>query len=185
LKARSFVFFRKLLMVWGAFSLVAALGFGAIFGYQLHAGSKGRTNLASARDVGFVLNWCGLDTDRIEAVVNSYVSARSFTGDHLDAYAIKVARLELAELSVTDNGGAARWYRGDKLPPVVSDAFDFVGSWGSSDEIAWFPKKSELKSENVYVYPVSIYTHGVRPTAAQLVFVRPSDKMVFYFSGKT
>jgi hypothetical protein len=184
LKARSFVFFRKLLMVWGALSLVAALGFGAIFGYQLHADSKGRTNLVSVRDVGFVLNHCGLGTDRIEAVVNSYVSARSFTGDHLDAYAIKVARLELTELSVTENGGAARWYRGDKLPPVVSDAVEFVSAWDSTDEIAWFPKKSELRSADIYVYPVSIYTHGIRPTAAQLVFVRPTDKMVFYFGSK-
>jgi hypothetical protein len=185
MKTRILAVLRKLLIFWGAISLLAVLGFGALIGYQLYAGSKGRANLASVRDVSFVLNWCGLGSDRIDTVVNSYVSAQSFNGDHLDAYAIKVARLELAELSVTDNGGVARWYRGDKLPPVVNDAVEFVGAWGSSDEITWFPKESELRSANIYVYPVSIYTYGVRPTAAQLVFVRPSDKMVFYFGSKT
>jgi hypothetical protein len=185
MKARILVVLRKLLIFWGALSIAAVLGFGALIGYQLYVGSKGRMNLASIRDVSFVLNWCGLGADRIDAVVNSYVSAQSFNGDHLDAYAIKIARLELAELSATDNSGTLRWYRGDELPPVVSDAVEFAGAWGSSEEIAWFPKESELRSADFYVYPVSIYTHGVRPTAAQLVFARPSDKMVFYFGSKT
>ena len=41
-----------------------------------------------------------------------------------------------------------------------ADAVAFVGTWSSSDEIAWFPKEAELRSGGVYVYPWSIYYHG-------------------------
>jgi hypothetical protein len=60
-----------------------------------------------------------------------------------------------------------------------------VGPWLGSDEIPWFPKEPELRSNEIYVYPWSIYYYGTKPTEAEIIFVRPKDKMLFYFSGKT
>jgi hypothetical protein len=132
--------------------------------------------------VRFVLNWCGLGDQRGERVTRSHVSARSFTGDYLDAYAIAVTHIDTAELtSASDND--RRWYRGDQLPQPLSDAVDFVGA--SRSEIPWFPTEGELRSSQFYVYAWEILLHGTRPTAAQLIFVRPSDKMVFYVGCKT
>ena len=74
---------------------------------------------------------------------------------------------------------------GDEVSGVLDDAVDFLAGWLNSGEIPWFPSEEELRSDRYFVYPRSIYCHGVRPTAAQLIFVRPSDKMIFYFSGKT
>lgn len=185
MKTRVVAALRNLLLIWGGFSLLAIVGLGVFFAFQFGPGGKNQVDDASAEDVRFVLNWCGLGGSRIEKVVRSYVSSRSFTGDHLDAYAIKISRVDVAELAAKTGESAGGWYRGDQLPPVVSDAVEFVGAWLGGDEIGWFPKETELRTPNFHVYPRTIFMHGVRPTAVELIFVRSSDNMVFFFGGKT
>jgi hypothetical protein len=107
------------------------------------------------------------------------------TGDHLDAYAIKIKNISIEELTLKKDVKTNHWYRGDKLPKVLDDGVSFVGIFLNSGEIPWFPKESELRSAEVYVYPWSMYFHGLQPTSSELIFIRPKDKMVFYFSGKT
>ena len=154
-----------------------------IIAFKLGPGNRTEADSASAHDVRFVLNGCQLGDQRIAKVVHSHVSARSFTGDHLDAYAIKISRLDLTELTAKTNDFRGRWYRGDQLPKVLDDAVGFVGGW--LHELPWFPAEVELRSSNFYVYPCSIHCYGVQPAAAELIFIRPSDKMVFYLGGKT
>jgi hypothetical protein len=169
------------LVVWGGLCFIGALAVAGFAIYRFSVGNRDEVDLASSRDVRFVLNWCELGDKRIEKVLHSYVSSRSLTGDHLDAYAIKITHVAVEELAASKD----RCYRGDELPKIVDDAVAFVGSWLGSDKIPWFPKEKELRSHEFYVYPWSIYCHGVRPTAVELIFIRPSDKMVFFFSGKT
>ena len=138
---------------------------------------------ASKNDVRFVLNLCGLGDSRTEEVLHSHLSNRSFTGDHLDAYAIRISHVSIDELKPDAFGSG--WYRCDQLKGVLADALDFVGGWTSNDEIKWFPTKAQLQTSEFYVYAWSIYCHGTRPTSAELIFVRPSDRMVFYFGCKT
>jgi len=158
---------------------------GGFVAYSFGPGNRDRADSASSSDVAFVLNWCDLGADRIEKVLHSYVSARSFTGDHLDAYAIKIKHIDVAELTARTDDFGGRWYRGDQLPKVLDDAVGFVGGWLGSGKIPWFPTERTLRSSEVYVYPWSIYLHGITPSASELIFVRPWDKMVFYFGGKT
>jgi hypothetical protein len=165
------------------FSLIAFVGIATFFGYKTGPGNRTETETASKGDVRFVLNWCELGDDRVEKVVHSHVSARSFTGDHLDAYAIKISHVEIAELTKVTDAFRNRWYRGDQLPQVLSDAVGFVG--GSLHKVPWFPREEELRSSEFYVYPCSIYCQGVHPAATALIFIRPSDQMVFYFDAKT
>jgi hypothetical protein len=107
---------RWILLVWGGLSLIGLLGFAAFVGYRLGPGNRDRNDSASVHDVRFVLNWCELGDQRIEHVIHSHVSARSFTGDHLDAYAIKISHVDIAELTSKANDFGSRWYRGDQLP---------------------------------------------------------------------
>lgn len=171
-----------ILLVWGGVSLVGALAIVGMIAYGLSVTNRTKTDKASGQDVRFVLNWCNLGDSRIEKVIHSHVSARSFTGDHLDAYAIKINNVTVEELTAHTNDFSVRWYRGDQLPKLLDDAVAFVGGW--LHEIPWFPSESELRSSEFYVYPWSIYCHGVEPSAAEIIFVRPKDKMVFYFGGK-
>ncbi|MBI3327709.1 MAG: hypothetical protein HYZ81_13540 [Nitrospinae bacterium] len=181
---KAFKIIKWLLISWGALSLIGAISVGGFVAYRIGPGNRDRVDSASSSDVAFVLNWCNLGADRIEKVVHSYVSARSFTGDHLDAYAIKIKHIDVAELTASTDDFRGRWYRGDQLPKVLDDAVGFVGSWPGSAKIQWFPTEKALRSREFYVYPCSIYLHGITPSATELIFVRPSDKMVFYFGGK-
>ncbi len=171
------------LLIWGALSLAGVIVIALIAAFHLGPGSRSKKDSASPHDVRFVLNWCELGDKRTEKVIHSHVSSRSFTGDHLDAYAIKISHVELAELTKETDDFRGRWYRGDQLPKVLDDAVGFVGGWLHA--LPWFPSEAELRSSEFYVYPWSIHCYGVRPSAAELIFIRPSDRMIFYFGGKT
>lgn len=140
-------------------------------------GNKTVENKATKSDVRFVLNWCELGDQRIEKVINSYKSGRSFTGDYLDAYAIKITNVSNSELT-TEKG----WFRLDSLPKTLNDAVILVSRW--QYKIPWFPELENVKKESIYVYPWSIYCNGTEPTATQLIFVIPKEKMVYYIGTK-
>jgi hypothetical protein len=178
---KTLIIMKWFLIVLGGLTLLG----GGFFVYKISFGNRDKVDSASSKDVRFVLNWCELGDSRIEKVVRSHESARSLTGDHLDAYAIKIKDVSIEELTAKKGDMSNRWYRGDQIPKVLDETISFVGSWLGSGEIAWFPKEAELRSSEVYVYPWTIYYHGLRPTAAEIIFVRPKDKMIFFFSGKT
>jgi hypothetical protein len=166
------------LMIWGGVSL---LGVAAFLYFSVGAGNRDHAEDAKIKDVRFVLNWSGLSPDRIERIVHSYRSARSLQGDHLEAYAIKVSRVEAAELLAANQGTDVNWYRGDQLSAVADLAVKFAGSW---HELSWFPSEAELRSTRVFVHPWSVTFHGASADAAEIIFVRPDDNMVFFFGGK-
>jgi len=173
----------RALVAWGALSLLSVIAFAGYLAYHYSRGHHVEIDTATTKDVRFVLNWCGLGEDRIEKVVHSYVTSRNVTGDHVDAYAIKISNVELKELTAREDDFGEGWHRADTVPPVLNDAIAFMGTW--LHQVSWFPSEAELRTSDYYVYPWSIYTQGVRPTATELIFVRPRDNMVFYFSGKT
>jgi hypothetical protein len=174
--------FKWLFVAWGSVSLIGVLILMAVIAFSFLSSNRSSSKTASKQDVRFVLNWCGLGDDRIEEVTHSYISSRSFTGDHLDAYAIRISHVDISELTKKDDSEKI-WYRCDQAEGIMEEALVFVRGWLGS-EIPWFPSYEELKSSDMYVYPWSIYTHGTRPTAVELIFIRPKDKMVFYFGCK-
>ncbi|MFA6717142.1 MAG: hypothetical protein WC082_01815 [Victivallales bacterium] len=167
-----------LLIGWGILCFTGAIVIGCILLYEFTLGNRPRIGNVGAKDVRYVLNWCRLGDNRIKEVIHSYQSSRSFTGDHLDAYAIKISNVSISELTNPD------WCRGDKVEGILNDALTFTGAW-RNQEIPWFPSEKELRSKEIYVYPWSIYYHGTRPTAVRLIFVRPKDCMIFFISVKT
>lgn len=171
--------------IWGGISLLGVIVIAGFITYRQGYGNRPKSDIATPRDVRFVLNWCRLGDERIDKILHSYESSRSLTGDHLVAYAIKITHVDLSELTSITDESQGRWYRGDKLPQFIDAAVDYVSGYLGWNEISWFPNENELRSEKIYLYPWSVYYHGVRPTAAQLIFIRPSDKMVFYISGKS
>lgn len=102
----------------------------------------------------------------------------------MDAYAIKVSSVGIEELTKAGNELEGRWHRGDRLPKPLDDAVAFVGGQLNREELAWFPTEAELRSDAIYAYPQTIVYYGTRPSAAGLIFARPSDNTVFYFSSK-
>ena len=96
-------FFKKVFFVWG---IICAIGLVLlIVKTTAQLTPREKINEATNEDVEFVLNWTGLGSDRIQEVNNSYSSLMSFTGDHLEAYAIKISGLSLEELNKTSDFG--------------------------------------------------------------------------------
>jgi hypothetical protein len=169
-----------LLKIWGGISLIGLIGIGGFLLFSLGPGNKTEINQATKSDVRFVLNWCGLGDNRIEEVLNSQVSARSFTGDHLDAYQIRISHVTIDELTRQQEHRLKTWYRCDSLPQILDGAVELVCGW--QHEIDWFPIEKEIRTTNFYVYPWKISSHGISPDAAQLIFVEPRTNMIYYVS---
>jgi hypothetical protein len=146
-------------------------------------GSSSGTEIDKAKrdDVRFVLNWCRLGDQRIEQVLHSYVSAQDITGDHSDAYAIKINKLEISELTEAGASIDGGWYRGDKASPLLREAVGLASGIGGQ----WFPSANEILTERYYIWVWDISLHGLYPSAARIIYVRPEDKMVFYAEIKT
>jgi hypothetical protein len=160
----------------GAFALSTYAAISAIT-------ARTKTDTAGKPDVRFVLNWCRLGAERTEEVVKSHISHRSFTGDHLDAYAIKLTHLSAAELEAASDH-LSRWHRADGiLPQILSDAVDFATS--ARHEIPWFPSKEKLLTSDFHIFPWSIRCHGITPSGVKLIFANPSEKMLYYISLET
>ena len=71
-------------------------------------GNRDKTEFALKKDVQFVLNRCGLSDKQIIEVIHSHESARSFTGDHIDLYAIKTSDLSTEEVTKPPRRGALK-----------------------------------------------------------------------------
>lgn len=175
---------KSILAVWGAISGIILIGASVYIAFEFTIGNADEYDTASNNDVRFVLNWCELGDDRIESVLHSYESSHSLTGDHLDAYAIKITHANINELE-TPSQDYIKWTRGDKLQGVLKQSVDLVSSFVGLDELAWFPSKGQLSSSEFYVNSWSILLHGERPTAVKLIFVNPSNNIVYYASVKT
>jgi len=173
---------RWLLMVWGGISLVGGLFLVGGIAYQLGPGNRDKFDRASVHDVRFILNWCGLGEKRTERVVHSYQSGRSFTGDHLDAYQIKVSNLSPEELCPPKSDC---WYRGDQLPKIPDEALQFITGSSNDREAPWFPTAEQIRTKNYFVQVWSVYYRGDHVGSAQVIIARPEDSMIFYMSGKT
>ena len=175
---------KTILAVWSGVSgilLIIAVTYAA---YGFTIGNKDRFDSASIKDVRFVLNWCELGDKRIESVLHSYESARSLTGDHVDAYAIKITNVSLSELEKPSHD-YIKWTRGDKLSGALKQGVELISSFADLDKLKWFPSQEQLSSDKIYVSSWLIEMHGERPTAAQIIFVNPADKVVYYASVKT
>ena len=137
--------------------------------------------IVDKKDVRFVLNWSRLGEERIKSVKHSYISERSLTGDHIDAHAIEITGVSIDELV---NQKGIKWTRGDRVKGVFKEAIEFASSFVELDKLAWFPSKEQLSSDKIYVYPWAVMLHGKHVTSTQLIFVAPSENMIYYVSVK-
>ena len=174
---------KTILAVWGGISGLVVIVVATYIVYYFAFGNSDKYNEADNKDVRFVLNWSELGEKRIESVVHSFKSAHSLTGDHLDAYAIKITDVSVEEL-INTNKDYIKWTRGDNVKGVLKNAVELVYSFAKLDKLTWFPKDSQLMTGEFYVNSWTILLHGEQVKAAELIFVNPVEKMVYFASVK-
>lgn len=170
------------LLVWGALSLAAVLVMAGLLAYSLASASRDHADHLDEADVRFVMNWCGLRPERIERLVHSFESNRSFTGDHWDGYAIKVRDLNLVDLKEPASDHDRGWIPGDMVDPVVADAIGLLTGFADAESQTWFPGAEELRSSSYRVYVSRIVIQGRQVDAAEIIFANPETGMLYYGS---
>ncbi len=154
--------------------------------YYMSGDHAGDHSIVDKQDVHFVLNWSQLGEDRIKSVKHSYVSERSLTGDHIDAYAIEVTHISINELENKNAINSIKWTRGDKVEGIFfTDAIRLASGFADLDKLTWFPDINELKSKDIYMNSWAIILHGEQVTSAKLIFAVPSENMIYYVSVST
>ena len=168
---------RNIFAIFGLISFVFFISAGSYLVYKTTFGNTVQINKATKKDVKFILNWCELGDDKIERVVNSYVSQTGFTADHLDAYLIKVKDIDIEDLSHTKTG---KWYRGDNLPDLLHDAVKFSTTFNS--ETPWFLNNDEILSSDSYIYPWYIGCNEISPSSVKLIILKPNLNLIYFKS---
>ena len=161
-------------LVFMAIATVSAL-------YYSQWGNAPKHNVKNKQDVRFILNWSRLGEDRIKSVKHSYVSERSLTGDHIDAYAIEITSVSIDEL---ENQKYIKWMRGDKAEGIFKEAIELASGFVDLDKLTWFSSKEVLLSKKIYMNSWAIMLHGEHVTQAKLIFAVPSENMIYYVSVK-
>ncbi len=170
---------KRLLMIWGGISLIIVLLVTGYLAYFVTIGNTTSEDLVSKKDVRFVLNWSGLGDEKIKNVVKSYKSSKSFSGDHLNAYAIEITEVSVNELP---NTRTTKWLSINNLPLLIDNAVKLTNRF--QNKIPWFPSYKELKNEGYYIHPHSIYCLGISPMSTELVLLKPDGKMIYYIDIK-
>jgi len=167
--------FSKALQIVGALSMfVTAIALGYL-GYAL-ASNVDRENAATRRSVEFVLNLGGLKAEQEYQVINSFESARSFTGDHLDCYCIQIS-----DFSPSDSE-REYWLVISSLDGPVKEAA--IDALSSSNASACFGR-DVAGGGSLSVYLRSATLRTMRVTAYDMVFFDPNSKRLLYVSTKT
>jgi hypothetical protein len=141
-----------------------------------------KNDSASPKDVRYTLDACRLGNKQIEKVVHSHTTSHGIiNAGSIDAFAVKISQIDDTDFVPKKDHPNEHWYRGDQLPRVLDAAVRLVDQW--HDQIPWLPSGTELRSSDVHVYPVGINCccGSIEPTAATLVFIRKTDRMMFYF----
>jgi hypothetical protein len=170
-------------IAYGLLCTLAVTTLITVVSYTILIGNSGSDIPAAKNDVSHILNWSGLDKNRVEEVLHSHISPRAFSGDHLDAHAIRLSSLEEHELLRGETYDS--WCRCDQAAGVMKDALDFASAWVPSKEVPWFPSEKEVRSKEMYVKSWTLSYDGAMLSEAVLIFARPKDKMLFFISAKS
>ena len=170
---------------WAAVSLLALLALAGFGAKAYWTNQQADVDESGPDDVRFVINWANLSSARVDAVEHSHVSPRSLTGDHMDAYAIRISGVPPDAFPLEDGPTAVRWADGSAADATLREAIGLVASCASGERLDWFPRGDQLESARFLVTPWSVVVHLFRVTSAQLIFYDRQGGLLYYASCKT
>ncbi len=188
MKKQIMKYLRFLLDVMGAVSLVAFAAFVALNLQQLSGligVQRPKVDQLTPKRAMFVLNWGNIgENAKIDKIMHSYESPRSLTGDHLDAYCIKIDSFPDSVLKV-DEGRPQEWSQAPVTERILKKAVELSSNAAVSDGLKWFPQATDLNSDRFYLSFHQIVLHDQFPTAVQLIAYDRKEELLYYLSYKT
>jgi hypothetical protein len=128
----------------------------------------------------FILNWADIGKKaKITKVLHSYQSARSFTGDHVDAYSLQIDNFP-EEVVRKDETGRVHWLKPPLNNSILVEAVNTAAMSAESDNLKWFPTAKELNSGRFYLRFQSVLLHDQYPTSVQLTAYDRIDHKIYH-----
>ena len=165
----------KGLQIFGALSLAAIVAALCYLAYAV-AFNVDRENVATKRGVEFVLNWGGLKASQEYKVLNSFESARSLTGDHLDYYCIQIS-----DFSPSGNE-RENWQLVSNMGSPAKEAA--INAQQNGNALRCFGHDIS-SSGKALAYIWSVTLHSRQVTSYDMIFFDPQTKRLLYVSEKT
>lgn len=132
----------------------------------------------------FVLNWGRIgDKSKIERVLHSYESPRSFTGDGIDAYCLQIDHFP-EEVLREDDSGREVWLKPPIDDALLVEALKTASMMARSDNLAWFPSAEALNSNRFYLSFWTIVAHNQMVSTVQLIAYDREDRKMYYADGR-
>jgi len=166
----------------GGIAVVVTVVVGALVVWPMWPGQP-KVDQAKPADLLFVLNWGGIgETVKIQNVLHSYESRRSFTGDHIDAYSMQV---EMFPEEVLKKGpmGQELWLKPPLRNSILIDAIE-TSARMAQDAGTWFPSAEVLNSDRFYLSFPMVYISNQTVTAVQLTAYDRHEKKLYYADCK-
>ncbi|MEJ2230531.1 MAG: hypothetical protein P8X46_05055 [Nitrospirales bacterium] len=132
----------------------------------------------------FVLNWGQIgDKSKIQRVIHSYESPRSFTGDGIDAYCLQIDHFP-EEVLPKDDAGQEVWLKPPIDDALLVEALKTATMMAHSDNLAWFPSAEALNSNRFYLNFWTIVAHNQMVTSVQLIAYDREEQKIYYADAK-
>jgi hypothetical protein len=171
--------FRIALQIIGALALIGAVAV-AVMVFPWFRPSGPKINQVTPDKAMFVLNWGQIgDKSKIQRVIHSYESPRSFTGDGIDAYCLQIDRFP-EEVLRKDNSGHKVWRKPPIHDALLLEALKTATMMAHSDNLEWFPSVESLNSNRFYLSFWTIVAHNQMVTTVQLIAYDREERKIYF-----
>jgi len=176
------------LEIIGGVATLCFLAFAALMGWFIFSMTPLHEKLFPFKpeDTASVLKWGGMqDAAEVEQVIRAKASERSFTGDHLDLYILK-----MKSFSTEKALAGGKWRQGPLEDEIQKKAVDFALMMESSEREegvhhSGFPTKEELASKP-YLFCFPWISLGSRDVHASTVLIYdPETQKLYVIDSKT
>jgi hypothetical protein len=167
------------LQIIGASALIGVVVFAAaVFPWFWPSGPK--IDRVTPDKAKFVLNWGQIgDKSKIQRVLHSYESPRSFTGDGVDAYCLQIDRFP-DEVVGKDESGRDVWIKPPIDDTLLVEALKTASMMARSKNLAWFPSTEALNSDRFYLNFWTIVAHNQMVTTVRLIAYDREERKIYY-----
>jgi hypothetical protein len=172
------------LQIIGALALIGIIAFAVVVVLPWFWLSGPKINHVTPDKAIFVLNWGQIgDKSKIQRVVHSYESPRSFTGDGVDAYCLQIDRFPEEVLRIDDSGRQG-WIKPPINDAILLEALKTATMMAHADNLAWFPSVELLNSNRFYLNFWTIVAHNNMVTTVQLIAYDREERKIYYANAK-
>lgn len=180
---RIFKIFNILVLIWGYLCL-AIVAFAILqmsWRYINWSNGEGDASISTSQAQKVVHRLIGWRETKVEKVIYGYESPRSFTGDGINVYYLKL------DIIPSLDGRPYDWHRGDKLDAIGKKCVSFMDGWGDAKHLEDFQnEKGDLQnSQNYFYFRTTKFNNGDHVSDATLIMVNPAKNLYYCFEGNT